>query len=158
LPLILSNSFWTLQITIDRILLSRYSSDAVAAAMPAAMLFWTPLALLQNTAGYSTTFVAQYKGAKRFTRIGPVVWQAVYFSVLGGLAFLALVPLAAPLFALGGHPARVQALEATYFGCLCFSALPTLVTAAASGFFSGRGDNWTVLFINAVGLTVNAVL
>src|SRR5262249_58375913 len=80
LPLIVSNSFWTLQITIDRVLLSRYSSDAVAAAMPAVLLFWTPLTLLQNTAGYSTTFVAQYLGAGRPQRIGPVVWQALHFS------------------------------------------------------------------------------
>src|SRR6516165_545518 len=56
-PLILSNSFWTLQIATDRILLSRSSSDAVAAAMVAAVLFWTPLTLLQNTANYATTFV-----------------------------------------------------------------------------------------------------
>src|SRR5262245_24018396 len=65
LPLILSSSFLTLQITIDRVLLSQYDSDTVAAALPAALLFWTPLTLLQNTAGYATTFVAQYLGAGR---------------------------------------------------------------------------------------------
>src|SRR5205807_6676647 len=60
IPLILSSSFMTLQITIDRALLSQASSDAVAAAMPAALVYWTFLTLLQNTAGYATTFVAQY--------------------------------------------------------------------------------------------------
>ena len=60
-PLIVSSSFWTLQITIDRILLSRYSPDAVAASMPAALYFWTPLLLFQNTAGYAGTFVASPK-------------------------------------------------------------------------------------------------
>jgi multidrug resistance protein, MATE family len=158
LPLIVSNSFWTLQITIDRVLLSRSSSDAVAAAMPAVFLFWTPLALLQNTAGYSTTFVAQYLGAGRPQRIGPVVWQALHFSLLGGVAFLALLPLAEPLVSVTGHPPHIQEMEAVFLRCLCFSALPTLITAAASGFFSGRGDSWTVLLINGVGLGVNAVL
>src|SRR5438105_15959883 len=76
LPLILSNSFWTLQITIDRILLSRLSSDAVGAAMPAVLVFWTPLTLFQFTANYATTFVAQYVGAGRPHRVGPAVWQA----------------------------------------------------------------------------------
>ena len=33
-PLIVSNSFWTLQIALDRILLSRHSSAEVGAAMP----------------------------------------------------------------------------------------------------------------------------
>ena len=65
LPLILSNSFWTLQITIDRVLLSQYGSDEIAAAMPAVLMFWTPLVLLQNTAGYATTFAAQYLGCEK---------------------------------------------------------------------------------------------
>jgi MATE family multidrug resistance protein len=158
LPLIISNSFWTLQITIDRILLGHYSSDAVGAAVASVLLFWAPFALLQYTAAYASTFVAQYLGAGRPHRAGPVVWQALHFSVLGGVAFLLLVPAARPLAALAGHDSAVQTLEATYFACLCFAALPMLVTAAASAFFIGRGDNWTVLLINTTGLGVNAVL
>src|SRR5580704_6431893 len=86
-PLILSNSFLTLLLIIDRVLLSRSSSEAVAASMPAALLYWTPLMLLQNTANYAATFVAQYSGAGRPQRIGPVVWQSLYFSVVAGIAF-----------------------------------------------------------------------
>src|SRR5262249_25066353 len=114
IPLILSSSFMTLQITIDRALLSRAGSDAVAASMPAAVLYWTFLTLLQNTANYATTFVAQYTGAERPHRVGPAVWQALYFSVVAGVAFLGLLPLAEPLFRLGGHSASIQALDGTY--------------------------------------------
>src|SRR5262249_30400356 len=140
-PLILSNSCWTLQIVLDRILLSRSSGEAVGAGISGAVLFWTPLCLLQYTAHYTTTFVAQYTGAGRPHRVGPVVGQALWFAVLSGLAFLLLVPLAAPLVALGGHTQRLQELEATYLRILCFSALPTLVTAAGCSFFAGRGDS-----------------
>lgn len=157
-PLILSNSFLTLQITIDRVLLSWYHPDAVAASLPAALLFWTPLVLLQYTANYATTFVAQYLGAGRPHRIGPAVWQALYFSVVSGILFLALLPLGDPVFTWVDHPPEILRLETIYYQCLCFSALPTLLTAAASSFFAGRGDSWTVLFINAVGLAANAVL
>src|SRR5262249_53556197 len=80
-PLIVSNGFMTLQLTIDRVFLSWLSSDAVAAAMPAVMLFWTVFALPQNTAGYVTTFVAQYVGADRPHRVGPAVWQSLYISL-----------------------------------------------------------------------------
>jgi len=158
LPLIITNSFWTLQITIDRVLLGHYSSDAVGAAVAAVMLFWTPFALLQFTTAYAGTFVAQYLGAGRPRRVGTVVWQALHFSLLGGLGFLLLVPLARPLAALAGHPPTVETLEATYFACLCFAALPMLVSAATCSFFIGRGDTWTVLVINTTGLGVNAVL
>src|SRR5580698_9721611 len=63
LPLILSQSFMTVQVTIDRILLSRHNPDEVAASFPALMLFWLPFGFLQGTAGYVSTFVAQYTGA-----------------------------------------------------------------------------------------------
>lgn len=158
MPLILANSFWTLQITIDRVLLAQWDSPAVGAAMAAAMLFWTPLALFQQTAAYATTFVSQYFGAGRNERIGPAVWQSLYFSLVAGVAFTVLVPFAEDIIALGGHSDAVRAMEAEYFVCLCFSALPTLLVASASSFFTGRGDSWTVLLINGVGLTVNAGL
>jgi MATE family multidrug resistance protein len=73
-PLILSNGFLTLQVTLDRIMLSRLDSDAVGAVLPAVMLFWTAFALVQNTANYATTFVAQYVGAGRPHRAGPALW------------------------------------------------------------------------------------
>ena len=156
-PLVLSTSFFTLQIVLDRVLLSRNSSAAVGAGMSAALLFWVFLSLLQNTANYATTFVAQYTGAGQPRHIGPVVWQSLYFSLGSGLAFLALVPLAGPIVAVGQHGPELQELEATYFRCLCVAALPMLVTASASSFFAGRGDSRTVLGINAAGLAVNGV-
>src|SRR5207248_9091386 len=108
LPFILSNSIWTLEIALDRVLLSRSSTEAVGAAMASAMLFWTPICLLQNVAGYASTFVAQYTGAARPRRVGPAVWQALYFAVGAGLAFLLLLPFARPLVALGGHAPALQ--------------------------------------------------
>ncbi len=157
-PFILSNSFMTLQVTIDRALLSQASSDAVAAAMPAAALYWTPFVLLQNTANFATTFVAQYMGAGRLRRVGPAVWQALYFAVAGGIAFLGLLPLAEPLVSLGGHSLHIQEMEIIYFRCLCFAALPALIVGAANSFFAGRGESWIVLLNDAVGMTVNALL
>jgi MATE family multidrug resistance protein len=158
LPLVLSNSIWTLQIIIDRVMLSRYSSDAVAAAMPAVVPFWTVLVLFQYTANYATTFVSQYLGAGRPERIGPAVWQALYFSIFSGLGFLGMRSLAGPYFEWVDHPAQIQALEVIYFQVLCFSALPMIVTAAVNSFFAGRGATWTVMLIDACGLLVNAVL
>jgi MATE family multidrug resistance protein len=158
LPLILSSSFMTLQITLDRVLLSQYSTDAVAAAMPAALLYWTVLALLQNTASYATTFVAQYTGAGRPTRVGPAVWQALYFSLGAGLLFLGLIPAAPWIMALGGHSPNVQELEVVYFQYLCCAALPALIVAAVNSFFAGRGDSWTVLKVDVLGLGINAVM
>jgi len=115
IPFILSSSFMTLQITIDRALLSQASSESVAAAVPAGAIYWTIFFLLQNTANYATAFVAQYIGAGRPERVGPVIWQSLYFSIATGLLFLLLRPLAGPMMRLGGHHPVVQELEVTYF-------------------------------------------
>lgn len=157
-PLILSNSFWTVQIMVDRMVLSWSSGADVAAGMMSALAFWAPLNLMMYTVGYVSTFVAQYTGAGRLDRIGPVVWQALFLAIVGGFGFMLLLPLAGPLFALAGHEPALQALEATYFRYLCFSALPVLINAAACGFFAGQGHSRTVLFVNGAGLIANVIL
>ncbi len=158
LPLILSQSFMTVQIAVDRVLLSRHNPEEVAAAFPAVMLFWLPFALLQGVAAYVSTFVAQYTGAHRPHRVGPAVWQGLHFSLISGLLFLLIIPLAPTLVALGGHDPGLQQLEIIYLRYLAVAALPMLVVAAVNGFFSGRGQTWTVLGIDAVGTVVNVVL
>ncbi len=155
-PLVLSSSFVTVQIFIDRVFISGVSAEATAAAMPAVAYFWTPFALLYFTVMYATVFVAQYAGAGRPGRIGPVVWQAGYFSVAAGLLFPLLGPVVDRLVIAGtNHPPAVKAMEAAYFGTLVWAALPALLVATVSGFFAGRGRSWTVLLINVVGSAAN---
>jgi MATE family multidrug resistance protein len=157
-PFILSNGCWTLQLAFNRMLLSRAGCDGIGAVTVGTMLYWTPVCLLSNVAGYASILVAQYMGAGQPRRVGPAVWQGIHFSLAAGLAFLGLVPLAGPLVALAGHSPDLRALEVYYFSCLGFAALPTLVAAAANSFFAGRGDSRTVLLINTTGLAVNCLL
>lgn len=157
-PLIVSQSFMTVQVFVDTVLLSWYGTLEMAASFPAVMWYWLGFGLLQVTAGYTSTFVAQYTGAGRPHRVGPAVWQGIHFAVISGLLFLLMVPLAPFLIGLGGHSQGLQALEVTYLRCLAFAALPMLVLAAVNGFFSGRGQTWTVLGIEVVGTGVNVAL
>lgn len=157
-PLIVANSFWNLQMTIDRLFLAEFSTEAMGAAVAVMGVFWTPMALLQQTAAYVTTFVAQYLGAGRKDMIGPAVWQSLWVSIAGGLLFLLLIPAASAIFSGMGHAASMQRLESDYFIAMCFSALPTAVVAAASGYFTGLGRTQVIMQINGVGLVANAVL
>jgi MATE family multidrug resistance protein len=122
------------------------------------MWFWLFFGFLQVTAGYTSTFVAQYTGAGRPHRVGPAVWQGIYFALFAGLLFLLLVPVAPVLIALADHSPALQVLEVTYLRCLTFAALPMLIMSAINGFFSGRGRTWIVLGIEAFGTAVNVVL
>lgn len=156
-PLIVANSFWNLQMTIDRVYLGNYSTEALGAAIAVMGVFWTPMALLQQTAAYSTTFIAQYYGARRFERIGPSFWQSIYISVIGGVLFLGLIPLSDGLFSLIGHSEKMRLLEVDYFDALSWSALPAAVVAGASSFFTGLGNTRKIIWINLIGLVANVL-
>lgn len=157
-PLIVSQSFMTVQVFVDSLLLSWHDAREMAATLPAMLWFWQLFGLLQVTAGYVSTFVAQYTGANRPHRVGPAVWQGIYFALIAGLLFLLMVPLAPYLIMLGGHTPELQQFETTYLRCLSFAALPMLVMAAVNGFFSGRGQTWTILLIEGAGTAVNVGL
>lgn len=157
-PLVVSQSFMTVQVFVDTVLLSWHDPREMAASFPAVMWFWLPFGLLHVTAGYTSTFVAQYTGAGRPHRVGPAVWQGIHFAMLAGLLMLVLVPAAPLLISLGGHSTALQSLEVAYLRCLAFAGLPMLIMAAVNGFFSGRGQTWTVLGIEAFGTAVNVAL
>ncbi|MCX6117343.1 MAG: MATE family efflux transporter [Proteobacteria bacterium] len=157
-PLIVANSFWNLQLTIDRIFLGKHSTESLGAAMAVMGVFWVLMALLQQTASYITTFVAQYYGANESHKIGSCFWQAIYVSVVGGLAFIGLNFVSADFFAFVGHAPNVQVLEVEYFNSISYSALPTALVAAISGFYTGLGRTKIIMAINCVGLVLNIIL
>jgi len=158
IPLILSTATWSVQHFVDRMFLTWYSSEAIAAAMPAGMLNFSMVSIFMGTAGYVTTFVAQYYGARQFHRIGPALWQGVYVSLLGGLAIVCAIPFAEPVFRLVGHSPLVQQNEVAYFKILCLGGGAYSASYALSGFFSGRGKTWPVLWVNVATTVVNLVL
>ena len=158
IPLILSTATWSVQHFVDRMFLTWYSPEAIAAAMPAGMLNFSMISIFMGTGGYATTFVAQYYGARQFHRIGPALWQGVYVSLLGGLVIVCAIPFAEPVFSLVGHSPLVQQNEVAYFKILCLGGGAYAASYALSGFFSGRGKTWPVLWVNIATTVVNLVL
>lgn len=156
-PLILSTGSWAVQHFVDRMFLSWYSPDALAAAMPAGMLNFAVMTIFLGTVGYAGTFVAQYYGAKQNKQIGPVIWQAVYIAAAGGLAVMLMIPWAGSIFKLVGHDQLIQKHEVTYFTILCAGALPALLASALSGFYSGLGKTMPVMWVNIGATAVNIV-
>ncbi len=156
-PLILSMSGMVLMQFTDALFLSWYSADAIAAVVPAFMPSFLLASALTGTAGYTSTFVAQYVGANRPQRVAASVWQGIYFSILSGV-LLALVSVAArPLYAWVGHAAAIQAMEVRFFSILCWGGFFFVVSSALSGFFSGRGQTTVVMAVNMAGQAVNIV-
>ena len=157
-PLILSQMSFTVQVFFDRLFLTWYAPEAVAGAVTGLFTTWSLIALFIGTGEYLTTFVAQYLGAGRRRRIGPAIWQGIYFSILAGLVVAALEPLSGRVFEAAGHPAAVAQAEATYSRILMLGAFPVVLMATLSTFFAGRGETRVVLLVNVVTTAVDTVL
>ena len=157
-PLILSTSAMTLQMFVDRVFLMWYDRDAMSAAMLGGILSFVFFSFFLGTATYASTFVSQYDGAKRKERIGPAVWQSVYFSIAAGLIMAAIAFFDKTLIALVGHEPKIAHYELIYFRVMLLGALPGIIDAALSCFLTGRGKTWTVMWVNVFKTIVNTVL
>lgn len=155
LPLILSTSAWSVQHFVDRMFLTWYSKEAVAAAMPAGILNFTFISFFMGVAGYANTFVAQYTGAKQDERVGPSIWQGLYMSLFAGVFSLILLPIAGPLFRFVGHEPVVQSLETIYFKILVAGIFFAVAGNAISCLYTGRGKTMVVMWVNFVATGVN---
>ncbi|MEA3360113.1 MAG: MATE family efflux transporter [Thermodesulfobacteriota bacterium] len=162
IPLIISTGSWSVQHFVDRMFLTWYSPEAIAAAMPAGILNFTVTCIFIGTASYVGTFVAQYYGARQYEHCGYSLWQGLYISAIGGVVMIAIMPASDLIFTYIGHAPEIVKCESIYFKILCFGAMPAIASSSMSAFFSGLGRTKPVMWVNisitAVNLTLDWLL
>ena len=157
-PLIISAGSTAMMYVIDRIFLSWDSVESMAAALPAGVLHFNLAYLAIGTVAYVNAFIGQYEGAGKPGRIGPIMWQGIYLSVIAALLMLLALPLAPYLFAWFNHGVEIEALELRYYRILCLGTLALLLDTALSCFFSGRGQTRVIMIVNTLGMLINVGL
>jgi MATE family multidrug resistance protein len=157
-PLVVSSLSWTIMTFVDRMMLNWVSGTAMDAAFTASIAWFAILALPLGICSYANTFVAQYDGAGRQDRIGLVVWQAIWIAVGLGMAFLVVIPLAPFVFGLTRHTPEVRAYEIQYFQILSVCGPAMLISQAGGAFYSGRGQTWVVMIVDASAAMLNLAL
>lgn len=158
LPLVAGMASSTVMQFTDRLFLSRYSVDAIAAAMPASIASMTLCLTLMGVCGYTSVLIAQYVGSGAPQRVGSALWQGIWFAIGAGvLLCLACIPADA-FFAFVNHGPEIQSLEVTYFRVLTAGSGFSLLGATLSGFFSGRGQTRPVMIANVAAMIINVPL
>lgn len=158
LPLVAGMGSSTIMQFTDRLFLSHYSVDAIAAAMPASIASMTIVMTLMGVCGYTTVLIAQYVGSNASHRVGPALWQGIWSAVAGSLLLGLAWPLAGPLFDLAGHDESIRQLEVIYFRVLTVGSGFALLSAAFSGFFSGQGKTRPIMAASIFGAVINVPL
>lgn len=158
LPLIASTVSWTIMIFTDRVFLTWYSRDAVAAALPAGNIAFTIICFPLGLASYVNTFVAQYHGANRPERIGPAVWQALFIGMIAAPLAMSTIAFAPRIIAAIGHDPAVARYELEYYQAVCWGESTLVMVAALSAFFTGRSRTRTVMIVDSSAAALNVLL
>lgn len=111
-----------------------------------------------GTCGYTSVFVANYYGQKRYARLSVALWQGVLVGAFFGLIIAALVPLGLFLIGLSAHAPEVKILEKQYFTILTLFGGITIINNALAGFFSGQGRTAITMTVNIIGNILNIFL
>jgi MATE family multidrug resistance protein len=157
-PLVVSSLSWTIMTFVDRMMLNWVSGTAMAAAFTASVAWFSIICLPLGICSYANTFVAQYDGARQPERIGLVVWQAVWIAIGFTPLALAAFVLAPSMFALADHTPEAFGYEVQYFQIMCACAPAMLIAQAGAAFYSGRGQTWVVMIVDAAAALLNLVL
>ena len=150
LPLVISTMSFTVMTFIDRMFLTWYSIDAVAAAMPAAMLQFTLISFPLGVATYVNTFVAQYEGAGRPRQIGPIVWQGIWIGLVAAAVAVAHDPSGPrSTFTMRATIRTSSSRRSTYYDVLIFGSGAIILAGTLSSFFTGRGATRVVMAVDS---------
>ncbi len=158
LPLILSYSGGIIMQFTDRMFLAWHAPESVAGAGTAGMISICFISFFSVTTGFTSVFTSQYLGSQRLEKIGPVVWQGIYLSLVFGLVTYLIAFQSLPLFAWIGHEPAVMDAEVDYFSAIMQGGVFFMLTMACLGFFTGRGDNRKVMLIQFGAILVNICL
>lgn len=151
-PLILFLFCESLTAFCERIFLSYSSSiDAVHASLNAtylASIFQSPSVAI---GGISQVFVGLYQGSQEDHRIGPCVWQLIWFSFLSLLITLPLSFFASSWYFKG---TVIQKVGLEYFNVLAIGNFLFPLSTTLASFYLGRGKTFlvTVLMLGSYAL------
>ena len=158
IPMVISTGSFTVMQFVDRIFLTRYSAEAIQAALPAGLLAFTLICIFSGVASYVNTFVAQFHGAGDPRGAARATAQAIFFALLAWPLMLALTPVGEWILRHCGHAPGVLREELIFYRILMLGSVAVPLGAAISGFFTGRGDTRTNMIAVVIGNLFNILL
>jgi MATE family multidrug resistance protein len=158
LPLVVSTSSFALMYFCDRLMLTMYSTEDMAAVMQASALSWSTVSFPLGIAAYSMAFVAQYRGSNQPERIGAVFWQTAKLALYALPGFILLGVMAPTIFEAFRHEPSLIERETLYFQIMVFGLPGMVVATAMNSFFIGMERPRGVMVIDVLAAIVNVLL
>ncbi len=137
-PMIVTTVSFTVMQFVDRFMVSRLGTAALAAVIPAGFVSFIPGAFILGMFVSVATFASQSLGRGRKGECSSYCWQAIYMGVVYAGVVLAIGwPAARVIFAGMGHEPEVVALEVIYFRIMLYANAVVVFVWATNEFFMG---------------------
>jgi MATE family multidrug resistance protein len=137
-PMVLTTVSFTLLQFVDRIMVSKLGTAALAAVLPAGFTASISSAFVMGIFAGLGTFVSQCYGRGLKKECTSYLWQAVYMGTAFSLLILAIFwPLAPAIFRSFGHEPEVIELEVIYFRITLIGNIAVVFVWAGVQFFMG---------------------
>lgn len=155
-PMMVTFMAFTVMQFVDRFMVSRLGTGALAAILPAGFLSFIPGSFALGVIICANTFISQSFGKGNKADCSNYCWQTIYM----GLAYFALViaimwPSAPWLFKMMNQPAEITNMEVTYLRILLYAQPVIVLIWATSQFFIGIHRPIVTMYAGLAGQVVN---
>ncbi|MBW8002076.1 MAG: MATE family efflux transporter [Planctomycetes bacterium] len=137
-PMVVTNISFTVMQFVDRFMVSRLGTEALAAILPAGIVSFIPASFALGVMISVNTFVSQSLGRGDKESCSNYCWQAIYMGFAYFLVVIAIMWPGGPwIFRWFGHEPAVVELEVTYLRIMLYAQFLTTMIWASSQFFMG---------------------
>ncbi len=162
-PMVITNISFTVMQFVDRFMVSRLGTEALAAILPAGIISFVPASFAIGVMTSVNTFVSQSLGRGQEKDCSNYCWQAIYMGLLYILVtFLIMWPAAPWIFRTLGHEPAVVELEVVYLRIMLYAQFLSIFIWACSQFFMGVHrpiiTMYGAIFGQAVNIAANYIL
>jgi MATE family multidrug resistance protein len=155
-PMIVTNISFTIMQFVDRFMVSRLGTDALAAVLPAGIVSFLPASFAIGVSTSINTFVSQSLGQGKLKSCSEYCWQAMYMGFLYTAVVVGVLwPSAQHIFKAMGHEPSVINMEVTYLRILLYAHGLMMISWCTSNFFMGVHRPVITMYAAIVGQSVN---
>jgi len=155
-PMVVSTVSFTIMQFVDRFMVSRLGTDALAAVLPAGFVSFLPGGFALGAITSLNTFVSQSLGRGERAQCANYFWQMLYMGFGYFLVVVAVMsPLAPLIFRLMGQPESVADLEVIYLRITLYAHIAAVINWSSNQFFMGIHKPFITMCSSLCGQVVN---
>ncbi len=155
-PMVVTTISFTIMQFVDRFMVSRLGTDALAAILPAGFVSFLPGGFAIGAITSLNTFVSQSLGRGDKEDCSNYFWQAVYMGLVYFLAVVVIMwPTAPWIFKMMGHSPSVVGMEVIYLRIMLYAHILAVINWSSGQFFMGIHRPIITMCASLCGQVVN---